>query len=278
MAEFQILPEACIASIISHTTPIDACRLSLVSKTFRSAADSDTVWNKFLQSDTGFMDHVIKHALTPANIRTKKALYMFLCDGPTIIHHRLKVFLLFTIYFYANYYFLKMESFEIQSFQLVRKNAKRIFMLSAAYLNSFWSFPQEYVEWTYTLPGSRFLEVAKLNVCKLQIHGEINMYSLSPNTWYEVYVVFKKCGVWVVEQSRVSFLVSVQVGYNVSGDKNMEWQRPSVRSDGWLETKMGKFFNLSKTYDNVYLHVLRIIGLNFSRRLYLEGIEVRPMN
>lgn len=57
----------------------------------------------------------------------------------------------------------------------------------------------------------------------------------------------------------------------------MEWQRPSVRSDGWLETKMGEFFNLSHKYGRVYLHVLGITGPDQSRCLYLQEMEVRPM-
>ena len=42
------LPEGCIAAVISFTTPRDACHLACVSTTFRSAADSDIVWDRFL--------------------------------------------------------------------------------------------------------------------------------------------------------------------------------------------------------------------------------------
>jgi len=49
---FQKLPEGCIAAILSGTTPVDACRLSLVSKTFCSAAESDTIWEHFIPSDS----------------------------------------------------------------------------------------------------------------------------------------------------------------------------------------------------------------------------------
>ncbi|CAI8603185.1 unnamed protein product [Vicia faba] len=254
MAEFEVLPEACIASILSYTTPIDACRLSLVSKTFRSAADSDTVWNKFLQSDTPLMDHVIKHSPTLANFCTKKALYMFLCDRPTTLHHRHK------------------------SFQLVKKNGKRCFMLSATFLNFLWSYPTE-VEWT-SLPDSRFSEIAQLrNVCTLQIHGEINTTYLSPNTWYAAYLVFKKADVWVVEHKPVEFVVSIRSGHHVSmdhyfDDQYVEGQCSRVRGDGWLETEMGLFYNAPKTDEDIHMNVYQIKGCNWT--ISLEGIEVRP--
>ncbi|GAY33745.1 hypothetical protein CUMW_276050 [Citrus unshiu] len=47
------LPAECISNIISLTTPRDACRLSVVSPVFKSAADSDSVWENFLPSDRG---------------------------------------------------------------------------------------------------------------------------------------------------------------------------------------------------------------------------------
>jgi hypothetical protein len=49
--EFHDLPEGCIENVLSFTTPHDVARLSLVSSTFKSAAESDSVWDKFLTSD-----------------------------------------------------------------------------------------------------------------------------------------------------------------------------------------------------------------------------------
>lgn len=45
------LPEDCIATIISHTTPIDAARLTRVCSAFKRAIESDAVWENFLPSD-----------------------------------------------------------------------------------------------------------------------------------------------------------------------------------------------------------------------------------
>ncbi|KAJ0092270.1 hypothetical protein Patl1_25938 [Pistacia atlantica] len=51
MDMFDILPEECISQIINLTAPRDASRLSVVSPAFKSAADSDGVWEKFLPSE-----------------------------------------------------------------------------------------------------------------------------------------------------------------------------------------------------------------------------------
>ncbi|CAK9142188.1 unnamed protein product [Ilex paraguariensis] len=48
---FSLLPEDCISAIISLTSPRDACRASAISSAFKLAANSDTVWEKFLPYD-----------------------------------------------------------------------------------------------------------------------------------------------------------------------------------------------------------------------------------
>lgn len=85
--EFEALPEGCIALILSRTTPVDACRFSLVSKLFHSAADSDAVWERFLPSD---YRSIISECSLP-NYPSKKALYLALADHPVIIDEGKKV-------------------------------------------------------------------------------------------------------------------------------------------------------------------------------------------
>lgn len=86
--ESKELPEGCIAYILSYTsTPADAVRFSLVSKTFGSAAESDTVWDSFLPSD---LSSIISPPSFPSS-NSKKALYFALSDHHTIIDHGRKV-------------------------------------------------------------------------------------------------------------------------------------------------------------------------------------------
>jgi len=89
MTAFEELTEGCIAAILSSTTPVDVGRLSLISKNFLSASDSDAVWNRFLPSD---ISSIISHFPSLANIPTKKDLYIALSDCPIIIDNDKKVF------------------------------------------------------------------------------------------------------------------------------------------------------------------------------------------
>lgn len=95
------LPEGCIAAILSHTTPVDAGRFSVVSKSFHSAADSDTVWNRFLTSHPQGITAIISNSPSHANAPTKKALYLALSDRHIIIDNGKKVF--FIIYQFLEY-------------------------------------------------------------------------------------------------------------------------------------------------------------------------------
>ncbi|KAK9214282.1 hypothetical protein WN944_006275 [Citrus x changshan-huyou] len=77
--KLEDLPAKCISRIISLTTPRDASRLALVCPAFRSAADSDSVWEKFLPSDyEGFISN------SSLIDRKKKDLYFHLCRNPIL--------------------------------------------------------------------------------------------------------------------------------------------------------------------------------------------------
>jgi len=101
MGAFEELPEGCIAAILSRTTPADVGRFSVVSKTFRSAADSDAVWNHFFRSDPQFIDFIISHSPPSiANAPTKKALFLTLSERPIIMDNAQKVLFFITSNFF----------------------------------------------------------------------------------------------------------------------------------------------------------------------------------
>lgn len=95
--DLQNLPEGCIANVVSLTTPRDACRLSLVSRSFKSASESDAVWDRFIPPET----HTILSLQSPSSSvssspsspsstsnsksKSKKELYLTLCDNPILI-------------------------------------------------------------------------------------------------------------------------------------------------------------------------------------------------
>ncbi|CAA0815575.1 Putative F-box protein PP2-B12 [Striga hermonthica] len=85
--DIHALPEDCIANALSLTSPKDACRLSAVASTFRSASQSDVVWGRFLPSD--YRDLISGAVDGPdallSKFRSKKDLYLHLCDHPILI-------------------------------------------------------------------------------------------------------------------------------------------------------------------------------------------------
>lgn len=82
---FNMLPEGCVADIVSHTTPVDACHMALVSTTFHSIADSDPVWETFLPRDyRQLISRAVDHHLL-ASLPSKKDVYLYLSDHPLII-------------------------------------------------------------------------------------------------------------------------------------------------------------------------------------------------
>ncbi|KAK9192687.1 hypothetical protein WN944_003380 [Citrus x changshan-huyou] len=80
----ELLPEGCIANAISFTTPRDACRLSSVSTIFKSAAESDAVWESFLPPDYSTL---LSSSSSSSSLRSssKKELYFSLCHNPILI-------------------------------------------------------------------------------------------------------------------------------------------------------------------------------------------------
>ncbi|XP_042505590.1 F-box protein At2g02240-like [Macadamia integrifolia] len=82
--DLYILPEGCISNIISLTSPRDACRSSVISSVFRSATDSDSVWERFLPSD---YQQILSSSVSPYLLlfSSKKELYLHLCNNPLLI-------------------------------------------------------------------------------------------------------------------------------------------------------------------------------------------------
>lgn len=87
---FDLLPQDCLAHILSLASTREACRLSIVSETMHSMANSDVVWEKFLPFDC---EEVLSRLDSPLVCSTKKELYLKLCcphliDGGKKVHLR----------------------------------------------------------------------------------------------------------------------------------------------------------------------------------------------
>ncbi|PNY01152.1 F-box protein pp2-b1 [Trifolium pratense] len=297
--EFHDLPEGCIENVLSFTTPRDVARLSLVSSTFRSAAQSDSVWDKFLPSDYRSIisqcDEEIDNSLS---VLSKKDLYVNLTQKPILIDDGKK------------------------SFQLDKVDGKKCYMLSARSLFIVWGDTPRYWKWI-SVPDSRFSQVAELvSVCWFEIRGWINTSMLSPNTLYGVYLVFKAStsgtygfeyqpceasiliagggGDPVVERNvfldaergrRLRYQIvprrrtgifsrylepppPPQVEQTESVDDLQKY--PKERTDGWLEMELGEYFNEGGDDKEVEISVCEVKGGGWKGGLVLQGIEIRP--
>ncbi|KAL5566772.1 hypothetical protein UlMin_029936 [Ulmus minor] len=275
---FDLLPEGCIATIISFTTPRDACRLCLVSHIFRSAAESNAVWERFLPPD---YSSIISSSPASLSCASKKDLYFSLCDQPLLIDQGRK------------------------SFTLEKESGKKCFMLSARDLTIIWADTPMYWRWI-PFPGARFENVAELiNVCWLELRGRINTCMLSPSTLYAAYLVFKAAtnaygfeyqhvqtavGVIGRETSNRAVLLDSDGGRRQPGMQF--WRRnvwldqaereeypdnyPKGRADGWLEVELGEFSCNAGQDGELEMSALETHGGHWKGGLIVQGIEIRP--
>ncbi|KAJ0014651.1 hypothetical protein Pint_21393 [Pistacia integerrima] len=291
----SLLSEGCIAAVISCTTPHDACRLSLVSSIFKSAAESDAVWERFLppeyQSIISMSSPCPPSSSSPSSLLclpSKKELFLSLCDHPILIDDGKK------------------------AFSLDKQSGKKCYMISARDLMIVWVDTPAYWRWT-SLPGARFQEVAELrDVCWLEICGKISTCILSPGTDYTTYLVFKltegsygfeclpvEVHVGLVgseSQKQFVYLDAVRgrrmqyrlgrraglfnrsrsLGWQASLPSQNDGHHPKERGDRWLEVEIGDFYNAGNEDGELEMSILEVRAGNWKRGLIVQGIEIRP--
>ncbi|KAL1221110.1 putative F-box protein PP2-B8 [Cardamine amara subsp. amara] len=259
------LPEECISIIISFTSPRDAFALASVSKTFESAVQSDTVWDKFIPPE--YESLVISRS---QDFSSKKDLYFALCHKSVLIDDGKK------------------------SLWVEKANGKRCIMLSAMHLSITWGDCPQSWEWI-SIPESRFETVAELVEVRLfEIRGRIKSCILSSRTRYAAYIVFKKGDMcYGLKEVAIEVVVGV-VGKNleescrryVCFDEAMDEPflrrknlvKPVWREDGWMEIKIGELFNEGGLMNNDEIEMVALENKqrNWKRGLIIQGIEIRP--
>ncbi|KAF5469339.1 hypothetical protein F2P56_013421 [Juglans regia] len=273
----RTLPEECIANIISGTSPRDACRLSLVSRAFESAATSNLVWERFLPPDYQEIISSSSSSSSSLNLLTKKNLYFHLCDNPILIGNGNNM-----------------------SFQIDKLSGKKCLMLAARELTIIWGSGEtpHYWEWISStqapvLPKSRFSEVAHLRIVWwLDIKGRIETKILSPKTKYGAYFIYS-----MVDRFygfNVPVKVSIRLENEVEGGdaanaylnpseellqiNRQDGRLPIKREDMWMEIEIGEFFNGSQVDDHgaVEMCLKEVQVLNGKSGLVVHGIELRP--
>ncbi|XAR49165.1 hypothetical protein NMG60_11032259 [Bertholletia excelsa] len=275
--DLEMLPEDCLSTILSLTSPADACRMAVVSSFFRSAADSDVAWDRLLPLD--YLD-VIARSVAPLEYSSKKELFHRLCS-PLVIDGGRK------------------------RFQLDKLSGKKTYGLSARELLITHGNEQGCWSWE-AVPESRFSEVAVLKtVTRLEIEGRIPTRTLSPNTKYGAYLVLK-ISETAFGLDAIPSEISITVGKIESNNtailrcpgeekkKRMEsliysnrlqmlrqrvnpgdYREPNRRDDGWMEVEIGKLFT-GEDEGEVKMRLVEIKGNHLKGGLVVEGIEIRP--
>lgn len=267
----SLLPEDCISLVLSLTSPQDACRLSLVSPEFRSAAKSDVVWIRFLPSD---YEDIISRSVSPVIFSSKKDLYFRLCESPLLVDGGAR------------------------SFELERVSGKKRFMIGARESTISWANNPQFWEWispskSPSLPISRFNKVAGLRaVCWLDIRTRIEKRLLSPNTSYTA------CLVYTIADSSHGLEYPVKVSLTLSKkgsqveepttiEGNVAYLKPTSRyigqlahlplerGDQWKEVEIGEFFN-DPDDGIIEMRVSETELLNWKSGLVVQGFELRP--
>ncbi|CAO2205726.1 unnamed protein product [Urochloa humidicola] len=160
------LPEECLAQAIALTSPRDASRCAAASPTFRAAADSDHVWQRFIPADGHFLPLLFPPA--EKQKRRKKDAYLGLCDAAAVAGG---------------------EGGGCRVW-LDRATGAKCYALPARRLSLPWDDGE--FSWKFTPhPLSRFGEVAELVECTcLDIYGRLPAAALTPATTYAAYLVY----------------------------------------------------------------------------------------
>ncbi|XP_010502244.1 PREDICTED: F-box protein PP2-B5 [Camelina sativa] len=258
---FDDLPDDCLSIISSFTTtPRDAFLAALVSKSFRLQFDSDSVWEKFLPSPD-YVSQIPKSRV----FSSKKELYFALCDPFPNHNGRM-------------------------SFRLDKASGKKCVMLSARKLLIRGATNPRYWKWI-SIPESRFEKVPELlDIDTFNIRGALNTRNISPGTHYSTYIVYTKTSHCYGFQN-----CPIQVGVGFHGyvmpktsiylDTVKKWPGRNIeyskkRKDGWMEVKIGDFFNEEGFMgfdDLIEVSVLDVTRrLSTKRGVIIEGIEFRP--
>ncbi|XP_023005066.1 F-box protein PP2-B11-like isoform X1 [Cucurbita maxima] len=258
------LPEECISRILALTPVKDGCRAAAVSRTFRSIATSDAVWEARLPSD---IKDVISQSSSPSlpeflNSLSRKDLYFHLSDHPLLIG----------------------TGNTFQSFGLEKESGKVRYMRGAKDLKIVWSDTPQYWRWEHD-PQSRFGVVARLDhVWWLEIEGRIEARKLSLKTNYAAHFVFK-----LTEEAQVFERKPVKLRVYSEGDDTQEAKQVLLeppegaptqireRQDGWIEVHMGEFYN-DLGDDGSIIFNLQQLARSPYQGLIVEGIEIRPVN
>ncbi|KAI3459634.1 hypothetical protein Pfo_016297 [Paulownia fortunei] len=145
--------------------------------------------------------------------------------------------------------------------------------------------------WKFTqYPGATTIEVAELvEVYWLDIKANVDVKNLHKKTSYAAFLVFKLDDTKNLERATASVTFAKEKsdqgadeGYLVFLDKvrrspKQNGRFPECRGDGWMEIKLGEFFNNLGDDGEVEIRLREINTENLKYGLAVRGFDVRPI-
>uniref|UniRef100_A0A0D6QXW3 F-box domain-containing protein n=1 Tax=Araucaria cunninghamii TaxID=56994 RepID=A0A0D6QXW3_ARACU len=253
------LPENCISTILSFTTPKDVCRLAVVSALWSSAANADTVWEKMLPSH---YHYILSRAVVPLGFSSRKELYFNLCDSFLIDNGT-------------------------KAMWVDRSTGQIGCMVSARGLCITWSGDNRYWDWVSS-DDSRFEQLAKLRlVWWFDVYGRFDCTLLLPNTHYRVSFIVKMEGIIVRygASTPFNFCLTTTAGNHIESARFLnDLERPVENTtplrhgeNGWMEFVAGEFF-LEESCGEIEFF-MKNIDCSFAKRgVLLDGVKIEPMH
>nr|XP_017230904.1 PREDICTED: putative F-box protein PP2-B12 isoform X1 [Daucus carota subsp. sativus] len=259
---FGKLPEEIIEEVVSLIGPMEACRLSVVCKRFLSAAESNTVWERFLPSDyQQFLDRA--DSLPNIKFAHKKDVFLFLIGNHVIFDGN-------TLCFWLH-----------------KRSGKKCFLVAA----SFTGGVEEYFlnpGWCTRSEKSRFQnQITECNNLLLfEIRGKISTCMLSPDTTYAIYLVFHSPIIDEYFNEPVEVSIGIDgvesIKQNVclnphkmrsEGDDDLQY--PQQRKDDRFEVRLGEYFNRGGEEMNLEITMTKNSEIPKTGP-GVEGFEFRP--
>ncbi|KAL6535274.1 hypothetical protein OROMI_026648 [Orobanche minor] len=256
---FQALPVDCIAIVLSMTSPKDACRLSLVMPLFRSAAEADAVWERFLPHD--YRDLVSRSiddgdSFLP-NFRSKKELYLYHCDNPIVIDvdGRKK---LWPPPWLARLGVGWLDvGCKINTSLLSSKTTYVAYLVFIPESIKMRHFEPRYAKATVGISGKD--GAIKRTIC-LDIKGKHSY--IHPILRHHVRVGHPRACIF----------------RRVDGcrDERISSEYPKFRRDKWMEVELGELFVDGSEYRDMEINLTEPSGEDWNRGITVAGIEIRP--
>lgn len=292
------LPEGCLSHILSLTSPIDAGRSAAVSREFRSAAESETIWEKFLPSD---YQQIISRS-TPLDFSTKKGICSSIFNNGIFLDGGTKFSTKKDLYSHLCNNALLLDG-GTKSFTVDKTSGKKCCMLGARELKT--SSPDGSHCWSEA-SNSRFFDVAILDhTNSFVIKGKMETRLLSSKTIYAAYFVYMpnsyfsgfdfvpiNTSAGLVEAGKVIkddepdelnggstlvFLSAPGARFGWKPEEKDRYGLPRQRLDRWLEVEMGEFFNNGDDgHEQVLMQLWTAGSHNLMSGLIFQGIELRP--